>query len=252
LHLIDHKCKAKPGLYQPNVSADGYFTCPQCGDYKRTGLFELRYSTQKRLDDLRRDTQPRSGRWNASTYRGPHTKVKALIEDLKNSAKETASLGPGEPPIRSVVFSGWTTYLDLIEYALAREGFRFVRLDGTMSIRARTAVLDTFKTDPAVTVLLVSIKAGGQGLNFTAANKAYVMEPQFNPGVEAQAVDRIHRMGQTREVFITHYILNNSIEEGILTLQRKKERLAEMSMERKRTRAEDNKLRMEELKALFK
>ena len=78
------------------------------------------------------------------------------------------------------------------------------------------------------------------------------MEPQFNPGVEQQAVDRVHRLGQTRAVFIKHYIMNDSVEEGILKLQRKKEALAQISMDKKKSKQEENKARMDDLRELFK
>ena len=235
-------------------TADHYYTCTYCNQYMRSGFFSLHRSAlnqfvQDRIDAARK---PKAARWDEHTYGGPHTKVKALLEDLRKSAAETAALPPDEPPVRSVVFSGWTTYLDLIEFALNKNNIGFVRLDGTMSVKARSNVLDIFRSDPSITVLLVSIKAGGQGLNFTAANKVYVMEPQFNPGVEAQAVDRVHRLGQTRDVHIVHYIMRDSVEEGILKLQRKKEELAKLSMERKMNKADEAKQRLEELRDLFK
>ena len=106
--------------------------------------------------------------------------------------------------------------------------------------------------DPTITTLLVSIKAGGQGLNFTAASKVYMMEPQYNPGVEDQAIDRVHRLGQNRDVDVVHYIMRDSVEEGIVKLQTKKKDLANFTMERKMGKEEAARRRIEGLKDLFK
>ncbi|KAI5357744.1 putative helicase, P-loop containing nucleoside triphosphate hydrolase, SNF2-like domain superfamily [Septoria linicola] len=237
-----------------HLTRDRHHTCPYDDQYQRFAMKPLtKHGMRHHLEEKRQaENQPLAAKWDAASYSGPHTKVKALLHDLEESANETAALPPGEPPIRSVVFSGWTAYLDLIEYALKSRNIGYARLDGSMSIKQRTSAMDSFKSDPRIVVMLVSIKAGGQGLNFTAANKCYVMEPQFNPGVEAQAVDRVHRLGQTRPVFIKHFIMNDSVEEGILKLQRKKEALAQISMDKKKNKAEENKARMDDLRELFK
>lgn len=254
-HLICTKCKDHHlAQTQDILTADHYHRCIYCDQYVRRGLFGLtRVGLMQHLE-ARKKNLKRSphAKWDESTYSGPSTKVKALLDDLNKSAIETQALPINEPPIRSVVFSGWTTYLDLIEHALEEHSINSVRLDGTMSIKARTRVLQTFSSDPTVTVLLVSIKAGGQGLNFTAANKVYMMEPQWNPGVEQQAIDRVHRLGQKRDVRITHYVMAKSVEEGIVQLQAKKEKLAKMSLEKKISRGEEAAKRMAELRELLK
>ncbi|EME47779.1 hypothetical protein DOTSEDRAFT_97536, partial [Dothistroma septosporum NZE10] len=254
-HFICTKCTTKHQKeVEENISVDKHHTCLHCTNYVRYGFFPLRRSILARLTEERKDALGRAGaaKWDENTYSGPHTKVKALLEDLRQSEIETSQLADGEAPVRSVVFSGWTQYLDLVEFALVQNNIGFVRIDGKMSVKQRSESLKVFNTIPHVRVMLVSIKAGGQGLNFTAANKAYVMEPQFNPGVEHQAVDRIHRIGQKRDVVIKHYIMKGSVEEGILNMQQKKEDLAKLSMERKRSRNEENKMRMDQLKELFK
>lgn len=253
-HLICSDCTDKHiKLAEENMTADGYHYCPYCAHYMRFGLFPIRRSVLRQFVKAREEAKKvKAAKWDETTYSGPHTKVKALLEELKESARETAALPEDAPPVRSVVFSGWTAYLDLIEYALTQNNIHFTRIDGAMSVKQRSNAIHLFNTDPSVTVLIVSIKAGGQGLNFTAANKAYVMEPQFNPGVEQQAVDRVHRIGQTRDVMIKHFIMEDSIEEAILSLQKKKEKLAQMSMDKKRSKADENKERIMEIQALFK
>jgi len=152
----------------------------------------------------------------------------------------------------SVVFSSWTTHLDLIEIALKNNNHTYVRLDGRMTREARDKSMNTFRSDPSIRVMLVSIGAGGLGLNLTTANKVFMMEPQFNPAAEAQAVDRVHRLGQDREVTIKRYIMDKSFEEKMLSLQDKKKALADLTMTRKRNKSEDSKRRLEELRSLFR
>ena len=161
----------------------------------------------------------------------------------------------GESPLKCVVFSEWTTHLDLIERALTDYGHTFVRIDGKMSLPKRRKVLDALNADDSVTILLASIKAAGQGLNLTAASRVFIMEPLWNPAAEVQAVDRVHRIGQKREVIITRYRMENSIEQKIGELQQKKIKLADVSMNRNYKKLSQKELREQNLKdiaALFK
>lgn len=255
-HLYCPSCKDElvETTVPPELRVDGFHDCEVCGAYVRFDFFELsRYEMQSYNEEhapgakkVRRTT------WNPETYSGPHTKVRALLEELEKSRQQTSTLPAGEPPIRSVVFTEWTSYLDLLEFALSKYGHKFVRLDGSMNVKARAKVLHDFKTDPTITVLLVSIRAGGQGLNFTAANKVYMMEPQYNPGVEQQAIDRVHRLGQEREVEIVHFIMKDSVEEALLKLQVKKTKLASLAVDKKKNKGEEAKKRIEELRELFK
>jgi SNF2 family DNA or RNA helicase len=124
-----------------------------------------------------------------------------------------------------------------------------------MSREARDKSMRLLREDPSVRVMLVSIGAGGLGLNLTTANKVYMMEPQFNPAAEAQAVDRVHRLGQDREVVIKRFIMEKSFEEKMLDLQSKKKKLADMTMERQKkgqTKQEATAQRMQELRSLFR
>ncbi|KAM0325499.1 hypothetical protein ACHAQA_007486 [Verticillium albo-atrum] len=173
-----------------------------------------------------------NGKRTFERYNGPHTKTRALLEDLLKSKAESAA-NPDEPPFKSVVFSSWTTHLDLIEMAFDSVGITYTRLDGKMTRNARTKAMDNFRDDPSIHVILVSIMAGSLGLNLTAGNNVYVMEPQYNPAAEAQAVDRVHRLGQKRPVRTVRYIMQNSFEEKMIELQDKKKKLASLSMDGK-------------------
>ncbi|KAL9101636.1 MAG: hypothetical protein Q9163_003134 [Psora crenata] len=243
----------KASLMQ-NSSSDHHFKCPFCQTTLRTSFFELTKEGIEEADEARSIARqnPRQAKI-LGRYGGPHTKVKALIDGLRVSAKESECLPVGEQPIKSVVFSGWTANLDLIQIALEDNDVKYARLDGRMSRKARNASLEAFRDDPAVRVILISIMAGGLGLNLTSASKVYVMEPQFNPAAEAQAVDRIHRLGQRREVFTYRLIMDNSFEEKMLDLQRKKQNLADLSMNRgKLDKAEAVKRKLDELRSLFR
>ncbi|OJJ47214.1 hypothetical protein ASPZODRAFT_132175 [Penicilliopsis zonata CBS 506.65] len=225
------------------------------------GWIPMAYSTitpaglKKYLVEQAEAKQTRKQGKTLGDYEGPHTKTRALIDHLLQAAEQTKILKENsEPPIKSVVFSAWTSHLDLIEIALRDNGITgYTRLDGTMSLAARNNALQIFRDDDSVVVLLATIGAGGVGLNLTSASQVYVMEPQYNPAAVAQAVDRVHRLGQTREVSIVQFIMKSSIEEKIFELAKKKQQLADMSMNRgKLDRKEVQEQRMREYRSLFK
>jgi DNA repair protein RAD16 len=120
------------------------------------------------------------------------------------------------------VFSQFTSFLDLIQWRIRRAGFNCVKLDGHMTPAARAATIQRFSEDPEITVFLVSLKAGGVALNLTEASQVFIMDPWYNPAVEWQSGDRVHRIGQTRPVRITRLVIENSIESRIVELQAKK------------------------------
>ena len=142
-------------------------------------------------------------------------KIVALINQLRELRKEN-------PTIKSVVFSQFTSFLSLLEPALARVNMHFVRLDGSMAQKARAAVLEEFKESKKFTILLLSLKAGGVGLNLTSAKRVYMMDPWWSFAIEAQAIDRVHRMGQEDEVKVYRFIVKDSVEQRMLRVQDRK------------------------------
>ncbi|KAK6537504.1 hypothetical protein TWF694_011689 [Orbilia ellipsospora] len=215
--------------------------CPLCRQPLRIGMRDLKASEDPSL-------QKDEGGKRKVVYRNPSTKIMQLVGDLLDN-REKGDIGRR---IKSVVFSGWTMHLDLIECALDNVGIRWTRIDGKMNRSQRAESLTRFRDDPDIEAILVSISAGGVGLNLTAASRVYVMEPQFNPAAEAQAIDRVHRLGQDREVWCTRYIMENSFEEKIVALQKKKQRIADLSMTQgksKRQRAQD---KIDDLRELFR
>ena len=124
-----------------------------------------------------------------------------------------------------LVFSQFTSFLAIVRERLERENITYEYLDGRT--RNRAAKVERFQTDPACPVFLISLKAGGLGLNLTAAEYVYLLDPWWNPAVEAQAIDRSHRIGQTQHVFAYRLICRGTVEEKILELQQKKRDLAD-------------------------
>lgn len=143
-------------------------------------------------------------------------KIAALIAHLK-------SIRSTSPSTKSVVFSQFTSFLDLISPALSRASIPFLRFDGAMTQKARAAVLAEFDAskDRGV-VLLLSLRAGGVGLNLTSAKRVFMMDPWWSFAVEAQAIDRVHRMGQEDEVKVVRFVVAGSIEGRMLRIQDRK------------------------------
>jgi superfamily II DNA or RNA helicase len=126
---------------------------------------------------------------------------------------------------KALVFSQFTSLLALLRTRLDAEQVPYEYLDG--QTRDRHARVERFQTDPACGLFLISLKAGGLGLNLAAAEYVFLLDPWWNPAVEAQAIDRAHRIGQTRHVFAYRLIATNTVEEKIAELQRSKRELAD-------------------------
>ncbi len=130
---------------------------------------------------------------------------------------------------KALVFSQWTSLLDLVEPGLRAREIDWLRLDG--STRDRGAVVNGFQADGGPPVMLLSLRAGGTGLNLTAADHVFLLDPWWNPAVEQQAADRAHRIGQDRPVVLHRLIARQTVEEGILTLHARKRALADAALE---------------------
>ncbi|RYP57436.1 hypothetical protein DL770_010676 [Monosporascus sp. CRB-9-2] len=145
------------------------------------------------------------------------SKVKAVVEEIQKALPE-----------KSVVFSFWTTSLDMVQRGLDRVQIRYVRVDGTVDPARRQRALEQLQSVDDVKVILLTISCGGVGLDLTAASRVHLLEPQWNPAVEDQALARLHRMGQKRPVVTMRYIMRDSIEESVATAKGKKQLLAEL------------------------
>lgn len=146
----------------------------------------------------------------------PSAKLETLLEQLDEVLNEGH---------KALVFSQFTSLLALVRRKLDKRKIVYEYLDG--GTRDRQERVDRFQTDPKCPLFLISLKAGGLGLNLTAADYVFILDPWWNPAVEAQAVDRAHRIGQTRRVFAYRLIARDTVEEKILQLQGDKRRLAD-------------------------
>uniref|UniRef100_A0A060T5S8 DNA repair protein RAD5 n=1 Tax=Blastobotrys adeninivorans TaxID=409370 RepID=A0A060T5S8_BLAAD len=177
--------------------------------------------------------------------KGQSAKIQALLNQLRPLYHGKIE---EKGPIRTVVFSQFTSFLDIIQRELVAEGFNVLRFDGSMNQRARADVLEEFKNSQTSQVLLLSLRAGGVGLNLVCANRAYLMDPWWSFAVEAQAIDRIHRMGQVSPVQVVRFIIEGSLEERMLKIQERKKFLAStlgLSEEEKKAQ------RLEDIRILF-
>jgi len=147
----------------------------------------------------------------------PSTKTKLL-------RKQLAEWRLNHPGDKVVLFSQFTKMLDIVEkvFENEEENQMFVRYDGSMCIEERQEALALFRTEPECNLILISIKAGGVGLNLTHANLVICIDLWWNAAVEMQAFDRVHRLGQTKEVIVTRCVIKDTVEERMLELQKQK------------------------------
>ncbi|GAA5983297.1 hypothetical protein JCM10908_000229 [Rhodotorula pacifica] len=204
-------------------AVDAKSSCPYCG---------LHLSRDHVIAPMaERSVTPSTNRSSSVSRNGsvalPESSAKtaALIKLLKASA----------PGVKSLVFSQWTGHLDRIEAALHEEGISTCRFDGSMRQEKREAVVKSF-TSPNKTavagskedrenpmVMLLSLQAGALGLNLTVASQVFMMDPWWQPAIEAQAIDRVNRIGQTKPVRVFQIVAKHTVEDRVLAIQAKKE-----------------------------
>lgn len=152
------------------------------------------------------------------------TKIETVVQML-DSFK-----GEGRSP-KTIIFSQFVNFLEILRWRLERAGFRCVKIYGSMGISQRQAAIEEFNTNHEVTVFLISLKAGGVALNLTEAENVFIMDLWWNPAVEEQAMDRIHRIGQFRPIRIYKIVIEDSIESRVLMLQNKKKALFDTAVD---------------------
>ncbi|KAJ3037581.1 hypothetical protein HDV00_001468 [Rhizophlyctis rosea] len=171
------------------------------------------------------------------------SKIEAFLEILQASLHR-------DPITKAVVFSQWTKMLDVVEPFLVDLKIPYVRFDGSMNRKKRERHIEEFQENEGCRVFLASLKCAGFGLNLTAGNQVYLLDPWWNPSVEDQAVDRIYRLGQTRPVSVFRIVIRNTIEERVMQLQEKKRKLARKAFGEKKSTEEVRATRLEDLRAL--
>lgn len=145
------------------------------------------------------------------------SKLEALLNILKASGKK--------PGTKTVIFSQWTSCLDIVQRQLTDNSITWCRLDGSMKAQDRDAAIDSLNKDPNCSVMLASLAVCSVGLNLCAANQVILLDSWWSPAIEDQAVDRVHRLGQTREVTVFRLVMKDSIEERVLDIQAGKRKL---------------------------
>ncbi|CAK7214763.1 hypothetical protein SEUCBS140593_002300 [Sporothrix eucalyptigena] len=192
---------------------DSQPSCPKCGETLEQG--QRSPSFPSCADDVAASQNELSISRRRRPLYPPSAKLRALLHNLtevlaRSPAGETS-------PNKCAVFSFWTKMLDLIAAALREKGVDFCRIDGRSTLPQRAKALDRFKQDPACTVVLASTGAAGEGIEFTSANSVHIVEPHWNPMAEEQAIGRVHRMTQKRDVEVVRYVVRDSIENFMLT-----------------------------------
>jgi len=143
-------------------------------------------------------------------------KIEFLVDQLQELFSEGHSV---------LVFSQFTSFLDIVQEGLTQHGIPFSRLDGSTAVGRRKDLVESFQNSVEPGVFLLSLKAGGRGLNLTRASYVFHLDPWWNPAVENQASDRAHRIGQQRQVTITRILMRHSIEEKMMELKKRKLKL---------------------------
>lgn len=158
----------------------------------------------------------------------PSSKVMALLMRLEGAGYDSSGA-----PIKSLVYSSWTKMLDMLEIAFYRRGLRYQRIDGRKTLPQRRDALNQFKNDSSCTILLASIGSAAVGLDLTVASQVHLVEPSWNPMLELQALDRVHRLGQTKPVKAFRYVIDSetSIEQHMIRVQERKLQLMSSSFQ---------------------
>jgi DNA repair protein RAD16 len=267
-HVFHRECITQYASCAPETGKK--VTCPTCrvpltvdlqpSDLslaKRAGAGGASAAATKKCDEL--PSKSILSRIDLSKYTSS-TKIEALLRGLRemrdeDRTRETDRAGgtaaaAALAPNKAIVFSQYTSMIEIVEWRLKKENFVIAKLLGSMPVTQRAANLRAFREDPSVTVILMSLKSGGEGLNLQTANRVFVLEPWWNPAVEMQAVMRAHRIGQTRPVIATRFCTADTIEERMFDLQKKKALVFEGCMDG--NQASLAQLTEEDLQFLFK
>lgn len=175
-----------------------------------------------------------------------------IVMDPLTESYTMESSRSGLGPVKAIVFSQWTGMLDLLELSLNINCIQYRRLDGTMSLNLREKNVKDFNTDPEVRVMIMSLKAGNLGLNMVSACHVILLDLWWNPYAEDQAVDRAHRIGQTRPVTVSRLTVKDTVEDRILALQEEKRTMVNSAFGDDKAGGHATRLTVEDLRYLFR
>jgi superfamily II DNA or RNA helicase len=208
-------CEMEPAQRRVYDDLRDHYRASLLGKIEREGLGRTKIQVLEALLRLRQ-AACHPGLIDQDRAAEPSAKLDLLIERLAEVVAEGH---------KALVFSQFTSFLALVRARLDARGQAYEYLDGKS--RDREARVNRFQVDPACPLFLISLKAGGVGLNLTAADYVFILDPWWNPAAEAQAVDRAHRIGQNRRVFVYRLLCRDTVEEKVAELQNKKRALAD-------------------------
>jgi SNF2 family DNA or RNA helicase len=208
-------CELEPGQRRLYGELREHYRASLLGKIEKQGLAKVKLHVLEALLRLRQ----------AACHPGLIDDARAHESSAKLEVLLPRLLELREEGHKALVFSQFTSFLALVRTALDAAKLSYEYLDG--KTRDREAHVTRFQTDPDCGLFLISLKAGGVGLNLTAADYVFVLDPWWNPAVEAQAVDRAHRIGQDKRVFVYRLLAKDTVEEKVAALQASKRGLAE-------------------------
>ena len=209
----------------------------ESAELKRSGKLLALHDLLQTAGICADDMTPADG--DASTFytddAGDEESVDAATELISSTNDDIdvgtfPALAPKSKLSKCLIFAQYSQSLDVVENFLFKphiQSLRYLRLDGTVPLEKRAEVVDTFNNDESIRVMLLTTRVGGLGLNLTGANKVIFLEHDYNPHADLQAMDRAHRLGQTKSVDVYRLISTDTIEEKIMALQRVKLQMSE-------------------------
>lgn len=215
---------------------------------KNKGKGKARAQPKKTLAQLKKESQKSKAakkkylRRLEKTWK-PSAKIMKTVELLKQ-------IRDNDPTEKTLIFSQFTSLLDLLEVPLQQERLRYQRFDGSMSMDDRANAVDIFMEQADENILMISLKAGNAGLNLSKASQVIILDPFWNPFVEDQAVDRAHRMPQEREVTVHRILVPETVEDRICALQDKKREVVGQALDEKASKSL-TRLSVRDLRFLF-
>ncbi|KAK6526013.1 hypothetical protein TWF281_011054 [Arthrobotrys megalospora] len=229
----DESCRfCAIGGEDPPVIVHGLEVCPECGRWLDIDQLSAQEPGAELLSSqASNDLHPPESLLGVLSLspsevpecaeQGHSSKLNAVVSNI-TKASFTDS--------KSIVFTSWRSTLDLLCDMLSKVGISFLRIDGRINSVNRSSIVKEFHEETSISVLLMTIDSCAVGLTLTNADQVHMVEPQWNPAVEAQAIARAYRMGQTRSVKVMRYVIERSVEQNIVALQARKNRLAKFSL----------------------
>ncbi|KAF8031266.1 hypothetical protein BT93_D0459 [Corymbia citriodora subsp. variegata] len=222
---------------------------------KIRAALEVLQSLSKMQDGTSRNSDEENSSNVGKSYYDESSPSRNLCKDDSSegnlSVKKGSGLSNKPAPEKAIVFSQWTRMLDLLEDRLKDSSIQYRRLDGTMSVLARDKAVKDFNSLPEVSVMIMSLKAASLGLNMVSACHVLLLDLWWNPTTEDQAVDRAHRIGQTRPVTVLRLTVKDTVEDRILDLQQKKRLMVASAFGEDEKAGRQTRLTVEDLNYLF-